>query len=82
VVDIAQINLELADFLGIEKFSVVGASGGGPHALATAYRSENRCLGILIVAGVGPFTEPDLDYLIGMSDAKQKYWREALDDCD
>ena len=77
VADIVPINLELADFLEIEKFGVVAASGGGPHALAVARHSENRCLGILIVAGIGPFTEPDLDYLIGMSEARQKHWKEA-----
>jgi len=77
VADIAPINLELADFLGIEKFGVVAASGGGPHALAVAHHSENRCLGILIVAGIGPFTEPDLDYLVGMSEARQKHWKVA-----
>ena len=77
VADIAPINLELADFLGIEKFGVVAASGGGPHALAVAYHSENRCFGILIVAGIGPFTEPDFDYLIGMSEARKKHWKVA-----
>ena len=48
VEDLGNIDLELADFLGIEKFCLVGASGGGPHALAAARNVGNRCIGTLL----------------------------------
>ena len=66
VADLAPLSLAAADALGHNTFVTVGWSGGGPHALATAALSGGRCLGALIVAGVGPYGEPDLDFLAGM----------------
>lgn len=48
----------LADSLGLEKFGVLGYSGGGPHALACAYRIPERLTTVGVMAGVGPVTEP------------------------
>lgn len=48
----------LADALGLERFSVVGASGGGPYALACAAELPERVAGVAIVAGLGPVTRP------------------------
>ena len=47
----------LADHLGVDAFSVVGISGGGPHAAACArfLPDRVRCAGI--VSGVGPLVE-------------------------
>ena len=47
----------LADHLGLETFSVVGISGGGPHALACARFLPDRVRGAGIVSGVGPLAE-------------------------
>jgi pimeloyl-ACP methyl ester carboxylesterase len=44
---------ELADKLGIDRFSVVGCSGGGPNALAYACRIPDRLIACGIVAGAG-----------------------------
>lgn len=44
----------LADQLGLERFSVMGVSGGGPFALACAYRLPERIVHTGIVAGLGP----------------------------
>jgi pimeloyl-ACP methyl ester carboxylesterase len=44
---------ELADFLQIKFFSVVGFSGGGPYALACAFRIPSRLIACGIVSGVG-----------------------------
>lgn len=56
--DWASDSAHLADHLGLETFSVVGISGGGPHALACArfLPDRVRCAGI--VSGVGPLAEP------------------------
>jgi hypothetical protein len=48
----------LADHLNIDKFSVVGISGGGPHAAVCARFLADRVLGAGIVSGVGPLAEP------------------------
>jgi len=46
---------ELVDHLGIERFSVVGVSGGAPHALACGLELAHRISRLGIVSGVGPF---------------------------
>lgn len=49
----------LADFLGLERFGVVGISGGGPHAAVCARALPERMLGAVIVSGIGPMDTPD-----------------------
>ena len=46
--------VELADSLQIDHFAVVGNSGGGPYALACAYKIPDRLTACGIVSGVGP----------------------------
>ncbi len=62
--DIATHISEFADHFGIKNFASVGWSGGGPHALATTV--DPRCVGVITLAGVGKFGQPDLDFLAGM----------------
>jgi len=47
----------LADHLNIDKFSVIGISGGGPHAAVCARLLPDRVMGAGIVSGVGPLVE-------------------------
>jgi pimeloyl-ACP methyl ester carboxylesterase len=51
----------LADHLKIDSFSVVGVSGGGPHALACARLLPGRVNAAGIVSGVGPMGDPAFD---------------------
>ncbi|WP_436925990.1 alpha/beta fold hydrolase [Halosimplex amylolyticum] len=44
----------LADDLGIDRFGVVGFSGGGPHAVACAHAVPDRVRGISLVSTVTP----------------------------
>ena len=44
--------VSLADSLGLEKFAVVGLSGGAPYALACAYAIPERISACGIVSGV------------------------------
>jgi pimeloyl-ACP methyl ester carboxylesterase len=46
--------LELADGLGLEEFAVQGVSGGGPFALACAYKIPERLTACGVIVGMGP----------------------------
>jgi pimeloyl-ACP methyl ester carboxylesterase len=54
--DVAQA----ADLLQIGRFSVAGASGGGPYALACAWRLPSRVAQAAVISGVGPFQVPGI----------------------
>jgi pimeloyl-ACP methyl ester carboxylesterase len=40
----------IADHLGLERFGVIGLSGGGPHAMATAWGMPERVTSLVVVA--------------------------------
>jgi pimeloyl-ACP methyl ester carboxylesterase len=81
----------VADALGINRFAIMGHSGGGSHALACAALLEERVLDVVSVAGLAPFGAEGLDWFAGMADscvaslraaaegraAKEKYESEA-----
>jgi pimeloyl-ACP methyl ester carboxylesterase len=50
----------LADSLGIDQFAVFGPSGGGPFALACAWKIPEHLTSVGIFDGVGPFI-PETD---------------------
>ena len=75
---ISQINLDIADALGIENFAIFGTSGGGPHALASGHLAGNRCIAQLIVAGIAPFDDPNFDFRAGMSEEGREAWLHPL----
>jgi pimeloyl-ACP methyl ester carboxylesterase len=49
--------VELADALGIDRFAIVGVSGGGPYALACAREIPQRLTAAGVVCGLGPVSE-------------------------
>ncbi|KQO97019.1 alpha/beta fold hydrolase [Leifsonia sp. Leaf264] len=55
----------VTDALGIDSFAVMGASGGGPHALACAALLTDRVRGVVTIAGIAPYTER-FDWFAGM----------------
>lgn len=59
---VADDALELVNALGWDRFSVLGGSGGGPHALALGLRAPERILRLGIVGGAAP------DELVGDTD--------------
>ncbi len=65
----------LADSLGIKKFAVFGPSGGGPYALACAWKIPERLTSIGIFASVGPFI-PETDKNIAAP--VRMMWDKAL----
>ncbi|NPV07643.1 MAG: alpha/beta hydrolase [Anaerolineae bacterium] len=48
----------LADALGLERFAVVGVSGGGPHAAACAYALSDRLTGAALISSLAPVDRP------------------------
>lgn len=65
VADMAARTQALVDHLNTHRFASIGWSGGGPHTLADVALLPD-CVGAVCIAGVGPFGEPDLDFLAGM----------------
>jgi pimeloyl-ACP methyl ester carboxylesterase len=61
----------VAEALGLGEFAVLGASGGGPYAIATGLADPARVRAVGVVAGVGPWRlieppndeDPDLPLL-------------------
>lgn len=49
--------VELADALGIDRFGIVGVSGGAPYALACARKIPHRLTAVGVVCGLGPVSE-------------------------
>lgn len=49
---------QLADHLSVGRFSVMGVSGGGPHAVVCASLLAERLVTAGIVSGVGPLSDP------------------------
>ena len=50
----------LADQLNIERFELLGISGGGPYALACAARIPDRLLSVVLVCSLAPLTSPEI----------------------
>jgi pimeloyl-ACP methyl ester carboxylesterase len=69
----------VADALGIDRFAVMGSSGGGPHALACGALLPERVLGVVSVAGLAPFDAEGLDWFAGMSDSGVASLRAAAE---
>src|SRR6185312_7689883 len=47
----------LADALRLDKFALIGVSGGGPHAIAAAASMPGRVVLLALVSPVGPVAE-------------------------
>jgi pimeloyl-ACP methyl ester carboxylesterase len=56
----------VADALDLERFAVLGHSGGGPHALACAALLPDRVSAAVAVSSLAPFGADGLDWFAGM----------------
>ncbi len=80
--DVAAVAADVAavlDRLGVDRAAVMGASGGGPHALATAAGLPGRIVAAAALASVGPYDAPGLDFLAGMGQDNLDEFGVALD---
>lgn len=68
----------IADALGIERFAVMGHSGGGTHALACAALLPERVLAVVCASGMAPFQAEGLDWFAGMAQAGAAELRAAV----
>lgn len=59
---------ELADALEIDRFAVLGVSGGGPHAAACAFKIPQRLTKVAIISGVSPYDVPGVTDGMNRSD--------------
>ncbi|TKK89383.1 alpha/beta hydrolase [Herbidospora galbida] len=57
----------VADWLGIERFAVVGRSGGAPHALGCAALLRDRVVRAAALVGLAPRGAEGLDWFEGMT---------------
>jgi len=67
----------VADALGIERFAVMGHSGGAAHALACAALLPERVLATVCGSGLAPYHAEGLDWFAGMAAAGAAELRAA-----
>ena len=78
IADCARDVSTIADSLDAESVLVVGASGGGPHALACAALLGERVRAVATLGGVAPWDADGLDWLEGMGEENQEEFAAAL----
>ena len=66
--------IALADSLCIKKFAVFGPSGGGPFALACAWKIPERLTSVGVFASVGPFLP---ETVVNASPTVRTLWKYA-----
>jgi pimeloyl-ACP methyl ester carboxylesterase len=64
---------ELADALNLDRFAILGLSGGGPYVAACAYKNPSHLAAAGIISGVGPMNVTGNYEGLGKSD------RQAMD---
>jgi len=70
----------IADYLDIDRFSVVGRSGGAPHALACAALLQDRVISAAALASLAPRDAQGLDWEANMTESNVRAYNLAK--CD
>lgn len=79
VASVAADAAALADALELDRFAVVGHSGGGPHALACAAQQPSRVSGVVSLGGLAPFLPEELDWFADMGPTSHAALLAALE---
>lgn len=82
VADVAADVRAIADYLDIQRFAVLGRSGGGPHALACAALLPERVTRACALVSLAPPDAEGLDWFDGMADSNVAEYKSAASDPD
>ncbi|WP_042405838.1 alpha/beta fold hydrolase [Streptacidiphilus carbonis] len=77
VADAVQDVTDIADALGLDRFAVVGRSGGAPHALACAALLPERVTRAAALVSLAPPDAEGLDWFAGMTRYNEDNFRFA-----
>ncbi|WP_343243837.1 alpha/beta hydrolase [Streptomyces sp. SID13726] len=80
VADAAADVSDVADALGLDRFSVLGRSGGAPHALACAALLPSRVRRTAALASPAPPDTRELSWFDGMAESHVQEYTRALTD--
>ncbi|MFE2977003.1 alpha/beta fold hydrolase [Streptomyces sp. NPDC059258] len=80
--DVVEDVRAIADALGLERFAVVGRSGGAPHALACAALMPERITRTAALVSLAPRDAAGLDWFDGMAASNVQAYSTAADDPD
>ena len=69
----------IADYFGLDRFSVVGRSGGAPHALACAALLPDRVISAAALGSLAPCDADHLDWQAGMTESNRRAYGYASD---
>ncbi|WP_075779735.1 alpha/beta fold hydrolase [Streptomyces acidiscabies] len=78
VAHVAEDVAAIADALGVERFAVVGRSGGVPHALACAALLAGRVTRVAVLVSLAPRDAAGLDWFAGMSASNVHEYAQAV----
>ncbi|MFG2561693.1 alpha/beta fold hydrolase [Streptomyces sp. NPDC048496] len=82
VADVVEDVRAIADSLGLERFAVVGRSGGAPHALACAALMPDRVTRTAALVTLAPWGADGLDWFDGMAASNVLAYSTAAADPD
>jgi pimeloyl-ACP methyl ester carboxylesterase len=69
VADVAADVEAIANHLEVQRFAVIGRSGGGPHALACAAMLPDRVTRAAVLVSIAPQESEGLDWFAGMAES-------------
>ncbi len=72
----------IADALDLDRFAVLGRSGGGPHALACAALLPDRVTRAGVLVSLAPWAAEGLDWFAGMADSNVREFTVAATEPD